>query len=669
LDNTPEPQTKLDRYVATQLHAGTAESTGTFTLSPERAREKMRSFQMANPGSYVVKIVQAAVMGGASAIKVTATRNTLTLEFESEDPLLNSPEQLTQALLTVHALPESPLRHLAVGLNAATSPSLIELRWETPQGSVILTESTVKAESCQSERCRFVVKKKRGLLQWFRGTVYLDEIHTLTSRCGYGPCRIVLDGLPISQPKWDSFHPSERDDIGLGQGDKPPNLLERTREGQGSLLLSQPSERAYNTVGGVSQPDVWKGLADTLGLPLLLHRTREQRIATSGALAIRPVYEGSGWVGFVKHGVFLESREVGDLGHPGAVVLTCADTLTTDLSEFQLVENEVYREHLQHLRQWVSSSTEQLAPETLQAALRAAGLQGSRLESRWKILQHLMRFHQVTDPKTIEGLLDYCFPDGTLHRAPDTPKDKEETVREVHHDHLPIEEAILALYDDTVLGNAKLGFVITANRLCWKGMFAGSQYVQWHELNLEELTVQDNKLEFMNTELSVVLNRHVLEGLERFLKRVQNLNLKPLRRLSAQQQAIVSEAVKALGKHNSVYLHPYLPARKLAAAKLAYGEKLGPDEIPLVLFDDTIFGGGDNGFMVTTRGLHWKNILTDPASLEWSELQPDDISVDSGGVKVKGQSVSVVSADLRKPVCHFFQTVASLAVFAGNDTG
>jgi hypothetical protein len=98
---------------------------------------------------------------------------------------------------------------------------------------------------------------------------------------------------------------------------------------------------------------------------------------------------------------------------------------------------------------------------------------------------------------------------------------------------------------------------------------------------------------------------------------------------------MTDEAVLALLRRHfagvdSIYLCPNVPGKKEIMARAAHARHLPSDERVLALFDDTVFGSGDEGFLVTSRRLCWKNPGTTsrPQMIEWRELDPDAMYAD-----------------------------------------
>jgi hypothetical protein len=92
-------------------------------------------------------------------------------------------------------------------------------------------------------------------------------------------------------------------------------------------------------------------------------------VAVRGSLALPMSLEGSGQLWFVKDGVLLEAQSV-DLGCPGALALSSAERLETDLSQLGIVQNAAYEELLADLRAHVAEMVA-IAPEGLSLMLRS----------------------------------------------------------------------------------------------------------------------------------------------------------------------------------------------------------------------------------------------------------------------------------------------------------
>lgn len=130
------------------------------------------------------------------------------------------------------------------------------------------------------------------------------------------------------------------------------------------------------------------------------------------------------------------------------------------------------------------------------------------------------------------------------------------------------------------------------------------------------------------------------------------------------EEGIVEYAMEALGQHDSLFFDPKIPPAKLKAATGIHKRSLARDERVLVLFDDTVFGGADDGFIITTEQFAWKNIMEDPKHFAWDEIDPDEVEWTAEGLTVMGEAVQVSQADgsvMYPALGEFIYEMASMA--------
>jgi hypothetical protein len=96
-------------------------------------------------------------------------------------------------------------------------------------------------------------------------------------------------------------------------------------------------------------------------------------------------------------------------------------------------------------------------------------------------------------------------------------------------------------------------------------------------------------------------------------------------RIPMTEDAILGLLRQHFGADDSLYLAPLIPPRREVGARCAHGAGLPSDERILALYDDTVFGSGEDGFVVTARRLCWKNIKGEPRSIEWRFLDPESV--------------------------------------------
>ena len=94
--------------------------------------------------------------------------------------------------------------------------------------------------------------------------------------------------------------------------------------------------------------------------------------------------------------------------------------------------------------------------------------------------------------------------------APALPQRKHRTVRRVHQ--LADTERVLVIIDDTLLGSAAEGIVLTSHRLCWKALLQPPQSLPWGEVG--------RRLD--PTSLRLTLRPDILTGLTGLLREVSD---------------------------------------------------------------------------------------------------------------------------------------------------
>jgi tetratricopeptide (TPR) repeat protein len=130
----------LNMLLAELTRSGQADSTGIFTISLDKARDKLSKFQLPEPRMYVLNILASAVCGGATLVEVSIDRSALEFRFNGlslgEFDLLG----LTNQLLSPT---EMRLYELAVAFNAVQSLDLEAVAlesWHGEEGWVLKIE-------------------------------------------------------------------------------------------------------------------------------------------------------------------------------------------------------------------------------------------------------------------------------------------------------------------------------------------------------------------------------------------------------------------------------------------------------------------------------------------------------------------------------------------------
>lgn len=90
---------------------------------------------------------------------------------------------------------------------------------------------------------------------------------------------------------------------------------------------------------------------------------------------------------------------------------------------------------------------------------------------------------------------------------PSIPPKKLGNVRQLHQAHLPADEEVLAIYDGTAFGSAKDGFIVTSRRICWKNQMEPVGFLEWPQVDEDEVYVDGNKLMLGNAKLETLLKK------------------------------------------------------------------------------------------------------------------------------------------------------------------
>jgi len=262
---------------------GEVDSVGRFTLDPVKAREKLQKFQLVDAHRYVLELVQAAVLRGATEIAFDIDADDMHMRF---DGAVFTAAELGDVWGSIFADGDDRLlrgvRQLALGLNAALGlgPKRIVVRSGGQELRLVPGAADVHrtVEPAIAGTTVHVVQRVKlaGLGLFFKNLVgsLAEEVH-LRERCVYAAQTITLDGVRISQ--------------------------------------------GFN-------------VADALGV---------REIAAPGVRGLVAVTKGEGpaELRLIKDGVWIDSRELAGCG-PGGLALVEGEGLRKDVSLAKIVADE-----------------------------------------------------------------------------------------------------------------------------------------------------------------------------------------------------------------------------------------------------------------------------------------------------------------------------------------
>ena len=196
----------LDDLVTRLRADGAVDSEGRFTLDREQARSKMQQFQLADARLYVLELVQAAVLRGATRIRFDIDADDMRMRFDGQPFTADELDDLYGSVFAEGTGPAfDSVRQLAVAFNAAQNLNLAHI--EVRSGGVTLTirpgrEDSLQAlEPAQSGTTIHVRRRFAAgvVLDFFRNVAgRLDEERYLRERCRHASIPIDLEGKVVS---------------------------------------------------------------------------------------------------------------------------------------------------------------------------------------------------------------------------------------------------------------------------------------------------------------------------------------------------------------------------------------------------------------------------------------------------------------------------------------
>lgn len=231
-------------------------------------------------------------------------------------------------------------------------------------------------------------------------------------------------------------------------------------------------------------------------------------------------------------------------------------------------------------------------------------------------------------------------------------------------------EKALFLFDNTIWGNGKEGFVLTDQNLYYNGGIIDLDCVETIEY---DWGIKINGIKIPTGTYSKSESEAVIEMLELFclirehMPEERSFNYQDgheeqastALRISSEEEAIDYMGRMLEGIGNSNFYRNVYPIsnqekskKKITNASLAY--KISLEEIPLLCLDNTVFGSAKDGCLVTTKGIYVHNPFEDVQKFFFDEIECIEIKGSfSKDLYVNGNEVktSVLSGDEKKLFC------------------
>ncbi len=336
----------IEEFLAAQRESGLLDSAGVFTVAVEKAREKLGKFQLDDPCFYLLKLVQAAVEGGARRLDLRTTRKKLALWWDAPSEPFGF-ERLLEALRNPLEIAPGPLKSLALGFNASlfSRPLQVSLVWwgqeralaAVARGSeVAMVAAPPRPAEVSNSGNLYMLSVAKEQPGWFESATS-GELETVKKHCCYGGIDFFIDGRRLPPQRL----PEVRHDTWLVGYSDSFYLVERyDSDPEGVLRVGGPRRSGYRlgTNGWLR-----KGRdADTF----LLQPTRPEPF---GEIRCREAYglplglRGPDKLILVHHGVKVCSVTINSNG-AGAVAVLPAEGLTFDLSGFSVIRDGAFHD-------------------------------------------------------------------------------------------------------------------------------------------------------------------------------------------------------------------------------------------------------------------------------------------------------------------------------------
>lgn len=193
----------LSQFVNMQREEGEFADSGSFTLSAEKAIEKLAAYSLEDPCEWVLKMVQASVLAGARQCHVKLSREAIQVELYLPEAL--DFEGLIETLLDP-GRSQTPLqRELCVGLRTLLNSSAFLMVSEEGEFFGWDGEENRRGTGAPpTNGCRLLVvgstqmHYRAGLVRVEQAKVSAHYHKLLTTRASYAPLDLYLDGRLIT---------------------------------------------------------------------------------------------------------------------------------------------------------------------------------------------------------------------------------------------------------------------------------------------------------------------------------------------------------------------------------------------------------------------------------------------------------------------------------------
>lgn len=129
-------------------------------------------------------------------------------------------------------------------------------------------------------------------------------------------------------------------------------------------------------------------------------------------------------------------------------------------------------------------------------------------------------------------------------------------------------------------------------------------------------------------------------------------------RIAMTEEAILDLLRRHFASLGSVFFAPQIPEKKEDSARRAHIVHLPDPERILALYDGSMFGNQEGGFVITARRLYWKNKNETACSIMWRDIDPDRLFLDGLKLYIDDDCLSIPDEDVIESCMDAFHVLA-----------
>lgn len=321
-----ESVSNFEEFLQQNSDVGRYDSTGKFEIAGDKALEKLIVHAVSEPSQWILKMVQAAVVGQADRLTITHGRSATTVQFYL--PVTPTVEEFEEALFNLEATPSPFLQHLCFGVRALLGHQSLRVSWKHTARAWSGTSWQTVNQSDRTVDFQVEVLYE-GWWNSERAPSQAEESRLLHLRAAYAPIPVVVDGRELSVENLPPNSAHLRDHA----PNSPWYLAAGYLDAKGALAQPRVQESSpFNDPIRSGRPMVFwprpeTGCGGSFGLFL---RQSRDNVFRNDRFEIR----------WTRHGILAHTRIGLSAGSLGGFLQISGDHLRSDLSVLSLEVDE-----------------------------------------------------------------------------------------------------------------------------------------------------------------------------------------------------------------------------------------------------------------------------------------------------------------------------------------